>query len=242
LNDRIGYSLVLAHNTHKGKNMEKIEESKGLPRYIPSRSQKRYDILSQGRNVIIRRLANEVPYKVPYELVSRVGVGSAQVVATKITGKEFDKKVHQFESKIPQKEKKEMVLGSEPAPIANAYDWKDLQQKVKKIKEEDEKNQVKKPENVQVENAVCFGDSQTDNTDAEDLANGKISNEQELITSSYLDSLDKKRLRRMYYIATGIKAKEISNFEVKKTIMEKYKTMSASKKEILFESSKFEDK
>jgi hypothetical protein len=221
--------------------MEKIEESKGLPRYIPSRSQKRYDILSQGRNVIIRRLANEVPYKVPYELVSRVGVGSAQVVATKITGKEFDKKVHQFESKIPQKEKKEIIPDSEPAPIANAYDWKDLQQKVKKLREEDEKNQVKKPENAQVENAVCF-DEKSDNTDAEDLANGKISNEQELITSNYLDSLSKKVLRRMYYVATGNKAKEISNFEVKKTIMDKYKTMSASKKEILFESSKFEDK
>ena len=72
----------------------------------------------------------------------------------------------------------------------------------------------------------------------EELASGKITTEQDLITMDYLKSISIIRLKATYEVCTGSKPKDISKFEIRKTILDKYKNSSSGRKKVIYESTK----
>ena len=196
--------------------------------YIISNTARKYDILQTQNSVIIK--------KRPTPSVFPTYVKPRPISHTK---KKVEKKVPEPIKIVADVPKKKVEVStpndvSLVSPISNSMSFAELQKKVDAMRA---KEQSKKP--------VEIVDTQDEEVpvvtmeDANDLADGVISEEQELINKKYLKSLETSILKKVYYVATGKKPnKDTSKFEMRTEIIAKYKEANAKRKQVIYESSK----
>lgn len=205
-------------------------------KYIPSRTEKRYEILNQGRGIIIRKLDTPETKIIP-EVYSRPVPAINPLKTTpynplKVTYKDAPKKVEQ--STTP----------SSPAPITNSSSFEELKEKVMKMREEEKaksKHIIQEVKNsIKKDSINEKTDEDTD--DVKDLVDGTIAKEQELLSMDYLRGLDKHILKKVFEKVFGYKAeKGSSRYEMSKLIYDKCKELTSSKKKIIYDISKSTD-
>jgi len=212
-------------------------------KYIPSRTEKRYQILNQGRGIIIRKLETPETKIIP-EVYSRPIPAINPIRATsydplKVTYKEVPKKI-------------EKPNIQSPAPITNSSSFEELKEKVMKMREEEKAKskhiiqEIKKSiknddtnENKSVVKADTDTDTEANADDVKDLVEGTIAKEQELLSMDYLRGLDKHILKKVFEKVFGYKAeKGSSRYEMSKLVYDKCKELTSSKKKIIYDISK----
>ena len=196
--------------------------------YIVSKTARRYDVLQTQNGVIFKKRPTPVVYP---EYKKPRPVSHSKVVKT-------ENKAVQVKE-MPKKEVKPIVQNKpvNSAPISNSSSFEDLQKKVGELRrKEAEKKALQNPEPV-VEDTSDI--PLVTMEDADDLANGVVAEEQELINREYLKSLTFGTLKKVYYVATGKQFhKGISKFEMRKDIIDAYKEATAERKKIIYESSR----
>lgn len=195
--------------------------------YIISKSARRYDVLQTQNGVIFKKRPTPCvypEYKKPRPISHSKPKPENKVIS------------------IPNLQKKDAqpsapVKPIHSAPISNSSSFEDLQKKVEELrKKEEEKRELQNPNPV-VEDTSDVPVVTIE--DADDLANGIVAEEQELINREYLKSLTFGTLKKVYYVATGKQfQKGISKFEMRKDIIDAYKEATAERKKIIYESSR----
>lgn len=202
--------------------------------YIVSKAERKYDILQKQNCVIIKRKATPAVFPDyikprPISHVKKKKVEEQKAIS--IVNKPVEVESVQTPIVTPAKEVSNDV--SLVSPISNSMSFEELQKKVEKLREQESNK----------EPAIVIPDE--DETpiitmeDADDLANGVIAEEQELINKEYLKSLKPDVLKKVYYVATGKRwNKDISKFEMRKDILSTYKNSNSKRKQIIYESSR----
>lgn len=217
-------------------------------KYIPSKTAKRYQILNQGRGIIIRKLKEEQTKIIPEEF-SKPIVSKNAINPTYIKPSEARKKIDELlknkdNSTIAKKEEKKVSTDVQSISMPKFTNFEEIKDFVqKKQKENSDKNkeilQKLKTEKTNESNDIIDNDEQED---IDDLVNGNIKKEQELINEDYLKSLEKRTIKRLFKMVSGFKpSKQMTSYEMRKHILEKYKEMPSSKKQLVYEASKLKD-
>lgn len=201
--------------------------------YIVSKTERKYDILQKQNCVIIKRRATPAVYPdyIKPRPISPIKKKKEQVV--QIVNKPIiQNPVQQKPQNIPAPVQEAPNDVSLVSPISNSMSFEELQKKVDKLREQESK---KEPVVVTEEDETPIVTME----DADDLANGVIAEEQELINKEYLKSLKPEVLKKVYYIATGKRwNKDVSKFEMRKDILSVYKNSNSKRKQIIYESSR----
>jgi len=203
--------------------------------YIISKSARRYEVLKTQNGVIFKK--RSTPAVLPDYVKPR-----PRPVHKVITPPE-DKVVSIINRPTPivnvkakeQPDKVEQPVNA--APISNSTSFAELQKKVSEMRKQEEERKAKeKPAEVIAETEEV---PIVTIEDADDLAEGKIAEEQELINKEYLKSLQFHVLKKVYFVATGKKVdKSVSKFEMRKEILAKYREANANRKKVIYESSR----
>lgn len=195
--------------------------------YIISKSARRYDVLQTQNGVIFKKRPTPCvypEYKKPRPISHSKPKPENKVISI---------------PDLPKKDAQQSppVNPVHSAPISNSSSFEDLQKKVAELrKKEEEKRELQNPNPV-VEDTSDVPVVTME--DADDLANGIVAEEQELINREYLKSLTFGTLKKVYYVATGKQfQKGISKFEMRKDIIDAYKEATAERKKIIYESSR----
>lgn len=200
---------------------------------IISTAERKYDILQKQNCVIIKKRATPsvLPeYKKPRPI------------------SHTHKKIKKEETKtqiipsIPKTvDKKKRIEVSTPndislvSPISNSMSFQELQKKVNELRSKEKEKQKIEETVIDKENDVPVVTME----DADDLANGVVSEEQELINKKYLKSLNFEILKKVYYVATNKRwSKEISKYEMRMEILNAYKEANSKRKQVIYEASK----
>ena len=226
-----------------------MEVESVIRKYIPSRTAKRYQIMNQGRGIVIRKLKEEETKVIP-EVFSKPVVPSNVIKPTYIKPIEARKMLDEMAKsktvkidKESAKEVKKPISVNAPS-IPSFNNFNDIAKFVQEQKKENsERNkqilQKLKEEKKETKEVTVTEDEQED---IEDLVNGNIQKEQELINDEYLKSLEKRTVKRLFKMVTGYApSKQTTRYEMRKTILEKYKEMPSSKKQLVYEASKLKD-
>ncbi len=189
--------------------------------YIKPRTPREYEIIKTQGGVIIKKLPTPVQYKEPI---------SSDVLTPGVIYKKENKPVQIVKnSEVKNRE-------SIKSPITSSSSFEELQKKVSALREQESNKTREQVGTSEPEvNRVSFDDQIND---MEELASGKITTEQDLITMDYLKSISIIRLKATYEVCTGSKPKDISKFEIRKTILDKYKNSSSGRKKVIYESTK----
>ena len=199
--------------------------------YIISKSARRYDVLKTQNGVIFKRRAT--PAVFPDYVKPKPHSNSNKVTVSKTKLKEAIKIKELQAPKVKETPVQVAPVDNLPnAPILqNSSSFEDLQRQVEELRR---KEAEKKAAEAEVPVVTI--------EDADDLANGVVAEEQELITKDYLKSLSKKVLNKVYYVSTGKQYnKNLSKFEMRKSILEAYKEANANRKKVIYEASKDSD-
>lgn len=200
---------------------------------IISTAERKYDILQKQNCVIIKKRATPsvLPeYKKPRPI------------------SHIHKKVNKEETKasaipsIPRVvEKKKRIEITTPndislvSPVSNSMSFQELQKKVDELRNKEKEKKKETETKEQVDNDVPVVTME----DADDLANGVVLEEQELINKKYLKSLDFEVLKKVYYVATSKRwSKDISKYEMRMEILNVYKESNSKRKQVIYEASK----
>ena len=232
-------------------------EVEGVNRkYIPSRTAKRYEVLNQGRGIVFRKLKEEQTKIIPESFAKPVA--SNIVKPTYLKPEEARKKLDEINKNknvVKVEEKKEekpvnRISSNANMPSFSNFDdiknfvtekQKENSERNKQILQEfrKEKEQEKKQETKLETKEEITNDEQED---IDDLVSGNIQKEQELINEDYLKSLERKTVKRLFKMVTGFKpSNQMTQYEMRKTILSKYKEMPSSKKQLVYEASKLKD-
>lgn len=201
--------------------------------YIVSKTERKYDILQKQNCVIIKRRATPAVYPDYIKPRPISPIKKKKEQATQIDNKPaIQNSVQPQHQNIPTPVQEAPNDVSLVSPISNSMSFEELQKKVEKLREQESK---KEPAVVTEEDETPIVTME----DADDLANGVIVEEQELINKEYLKSLKSEVLKKVYYVATGKRwNKDISKFEMRKDILSVYKNSNSKRKQIIYESSR----
>lgn len=225
--------------------------------FIKARTPREYKIIKAQGCVIIKKLSTPLAYNTPktngvFETNTNIKTNSSTVA-----------KIVAYENKEKETIKDKLkIIPPKTSPFNSGSSFEDFQKQVAKLREE-EQNKKNIPENavtfdsVQVQekpltqksinNVFNTNDSKKENVevkedenedDVEELVSGKISEEQDNLNMEYLNAIEKPALKRTYEVAYGKKPKNLTRYELKKAIIEKYKESSASRKNIIFKATK----
>jgi hypothetical protein len=196
-------------------------------RYIPSRTEKRYEILNQGRGIVIRKLDRPETKVIP-EVYSKPVPAINPLRTTPFDPlKVTYKNVQKSETVAPQ---------PPPSPITSSSSFEELKEKVTKMREEEK---AKSKQIMQEVKKSIKEDKIDSDEDVKDLVEGTIAKEQELLSMDYLRGLEKHILRNVFEKVFGYRAeKGSSRYEMSKLIYDKCKEFTSSKKKIIYEASK----
>jgi hypothetical protein len=200
---------------------------------IISSSERKYDILQKQNCVIIKKLAT--PSVLPEYKKPR------PISHTHKKVKEEKPSIIPSIPKVIEKKKKVEITTpndvSLVSPISNSMSFAELQKKVdemrakEKEKKENIVKEVKEESNEEIPVVTI--------EDADDLANGVVSEEQELINKKYLKSLNFEVLKKVYYVATNKRwSEDISKYEMRVEILKMYKEANSKRKQVIYEASK----
>lgn len=197
---------------------------------IISTSERKYDILQKQNCVIIKK--RSTPSVLPEYKKPR------PISHTHKKVKEEKPSVIPSIPKVVEKKKRVEITTpndvSLVSPVSNSMSFQELQKKVDELrsKEKEKKKETETKEQVDDIPVVTM-------EDADDLANGVVSEEQELINKKYLKSLDFEVLKKVYYIATSKRwSKDISKYEMRVEILNAYKEANSKRKQVIYEASK----
>lgn len=202
---------------------------------IVSKSERTYDIIEKQNCVIIKRRSTPAVYPdyvKPRPIPHRNKVDENNPI--KIVN---NKPAVVTPSSTETSQPKPINDVSLVSPISNSFSFEELQKKVEKMREQEDskKSVVETEQNNPVDDEIPIVTME----DADDLANGVISEEQELITRDYLKSLTPDVLKRVYYVSTGKRwSKGLSKFEMRQEILSAYKEATSKRKQVIYESSR----
>lgn len=228
-------------------------EVEGVNRkYIPSRTAKRYEVLNQGRGIVIRKLKEEQTKIIPESFAKPVA--SNIVKPTYLKPEEARKKLDEINKnknvvKVEEKkEEKPVNRISSNVNMPSFSNFDDIKNFVtEKQKENSERNkqilqEFRKEKEQETKLETKEEITNDEQEDIDDLVSGNIQKEQELINEDYLKSLERKTVKRLFKMVTGFKpSNQMTQYEMRKTILSKYKEMPSSKKQLVYEASKLKD-
>lgn len=185
--------------------------------HLKPRTPREYDIIKTQGGTIIKKRPTPVLFK--EEKVSDVMINDITKAKPRINIVEAKKKFEHKESSI----------------INSSSTFSELQKKVEELKKEEAEKRNKVESKPKEDDIVSV--SIEDQKGLEELASGKVIEEQELINMDYLKTVPKGRLKRMYTICTGKKPVD-NKYEMRKEILDVYKKETSGRKKLIYEASK----
>lgn len=206
--------------------------------YIISKSARKYDVLQTQNGVVFKKrpTPSVLPDYVKPRPISKPAViipPKDKVVTTETRPSNIvNIKANQENTSIQ-------------SPISNSNSFEDLKRKVEELRKKEAEKKLSLPETSEKPTTDSTISNDLDDVaivtmeDADELASGAISKEQELITKDYLKSLSYNVLKKVYYVCTGKKAdKSISKFEMRRDILNTYEESNANRKKVIYEASR----
>lgn len=204
--------------------------------YIVSKSVRKYDVLQTQNGVVFKK--RKTPAILPDYVKPRPKPFTAIPPEDKVVS--IVTRPNNIVNVKPNQETNTSST-SVSSPISNSSSFEDLKKKVEEMRK---KEAEKKVQDISVEKTNEITDSEEDVAivtieDADELASGAISEEQELVNKEYLKSLSNSVLKKVYYVCAGKKAnKDISKFELRKDILKVYNESNANRKKVIYEASR----
>ena len=206
-----------------------------------SRTPKRYEIKKKGLAVIITKLKQEETKVIP-EVFSNPNVIKPNYMKPIDARRKLDEMAKNKNVKVEEKNETKVTSIAPPVSIPSFSNFKDIKSFVEqKQKENSEKNKQilnRLKENKSEEPSI----QKDEQDDINDLVNGNIQKEQKRIDDEYLKTLGIKTLNRLFKMVSGyMPNNNMTKYEIRKMILDKYKELPSSKNKLVYEASKLKD-
>lgn len=210
-------------------------------KYVMSRTPKRYEIKRKGLAVVITKLKQEETKVIPEVFakpISNPNVIKPNYMKPIDARRKLDEMAKNKNIKTEEK-KETKINNANPISIPSFSNFKDIKSFVEQQQKENSKKNKQILRNLKDEESKITRDEQED---IDDLVNGNIQKEQKRIDDEYLRILGIKTLSRLFKMVTGVTPNNnLTKFEIRKIILEKYKELPSSKKQLVYEASKLKD-
>ena len=206
-----------------------------------SRTPKRYEIKRKGLAVVITKLKQEETKVIP-EVFAKPISNHNVIKPNNMKPIDARRKIDKIDKNknIKTEEKKEIKTNNaNPISIPSFSNFKDIKSFVEQQQKENSEKNKQILKNLKAEESKITKDEQED---IDDLVNGNIQKEQKRIDDEYLRILGIKTLNRLFKMVTGVTPNNnLTKFEIRKIILEKYRELPSSKKQLVYEASKLKD-